>query len=199
MFIKKKFVIFLLMTFSVYGCKNTLVMVDKSAKVENLPPNPIFEIWQEVEGSVGVEGKTLLFRLNDNETVEFDQEISIQREVGPPPVDFFIERNGPVPLSEEAFYEFNLILKDLANSSIKKEFKPTGVPLDISAKFTILYKKDGIDKKIIINENNITTIDTSDQTRFPTSLLKLIHEVYSIRENVKPQKKDSDLPFGVAR
>ncbi|MBA2749895.1 MAG: hypothetical protein H0U45_14505 [Tatlockia sp.] len=187
MFIKKKLVIFLLIAFSVYGCKNTLVTVDKFEEVESPPQNPIVEIWKEVEGSVGIEGNTLLFRLNDEGTVEFDEEIRIRREVVPPNVDFFIQRRGPAALSKEAFYEFKLLLKDLANSSIKKEYKPTGLLLDVRAKFTIIYKEDGISKKIIINENNITTIDISDQSRFPASLRKLIHEVYLIRESVKPR------------
>lgn len=67
--IKKKFVLILLMCFSVYSCKNALVVADKPQEAEKKDPTPIFEIWKEVEGSVGVEGNTLLFRLNDTGTV----------------------------------------------------------------------------------------------------------------------------------
>lgn len=190
MIIIKKFVLILLMCFSVYSCKNALVIADKPEKIEKKDPTPIFEIWQEVEGSVGVEGSTLLFRLNDIGTVEFDREISRQRKVGPPHLDFFIQRRCPAPLSEEAFYKFKLLLGDLANNSIKQEYKPTGLPFDVSAKFTLLYKKEGVIKEIVINENDITIINTSDQTRFPDSLIKLIREVYSIRDSLSKHQDE---------
>lgn len=188
MVIKKKFVLILLMCFSVYGCKNASVITDKPEKAEKKDPTPIFEIWKEVEGSVGVEGSTLLFRLYDIGTVEFDREIERQRKLSPPNVDFFIQRRCPAPLSKEAFYKFNLLLEDLTNSSIKQEYKPTGDLFDVSAKFTLLYKKDSIIKEIVINENDITDINTSDQNRFPAPLSKLINEVYSIRDILSKQQ-----------
>ena len=191
MIIMKKFVLVLLMCFSVNSCNNTLGIPDKSEKTEKKDPTPIFEIWQEVEGSVSIEGSTLLFRLNDIGTVEFDREISRRRKIAPPHYsDFFIQRRCPAPLSKEAFDKFKLLLEDLANSSVKQEYKPTGDLFDVIAKFTILYKKEGVIKEIIINENDITIINTSDQTRFPDSLIKLIREVYSIRDSLSKQQDE---------
>lgn len=190
MIIKKKFVLILLMCFSVYSCKNTLMVADKPEESKKKDPTPIFEIWKEVEGSVGVEGSTLLFRLNDNRTVEFDREISRQRKTMPPVADFFVQRRCPAPLSEETFDDFKSLIEELARSSVKQEYEPTRDLFDVTARFTLLYKKDDVTKEIVINENDITVINTSNQTRFPTSLNRLIRKVYSIRESLSEHQDE---------
>lgn len=191
--LKRKFFVMLLMALLVCGCKDAFVMADKSEKPDKKDATPIFEIWKEVKGSVGVEGETLLFRLLDNGMVEFDQEIERRREFMPPVLDFFIQRKCPTPLPENASHELTLILKSLAESDeVKEEYKPITKSFDVSSKFTIIYNKDGVNKKIIINESDGTLL-ASDQNRFPPSLNKLINEVYSIRENLSKIQEDKKM------
>lgn len=191
--LKRNFFVMLFMALLVCNCKNMSVIADKSEKPDKKETAPIFEIWKEVRGSVGVEGETLLFRLLDNGMVEFDQEIERRREFMPPVLDFFIQRKCPTPLSENTFHKLTLILKSLAESDeLKEEYKQITKPFDISSKFTIVYKKDGVNRKIIINESE-ETILTSDQNRFPPSLTKLINEVYFIRENLSKIQEDKKM------
>lgn len=180
----------ILVASSFSSCMGFQLISDKSEKSKDFTTGAaVFEIWKNVNGSVGIEGKSLLFRLNDDGSVEFDQEIRTNLDDGPPHVGFSIRRIGPYPLSEEELVSLNEVLRDLFENRFNKSYKALNPPFDVNAKFTLLYKKDDIDKKIVIYENNHSVIDTSVPERFPESLSVVVTTVYSLRNRLLDSKR----------
>lgn len=151
--------------------------------VEN--PNPIIEIWQELDGSVFIRGKSLYFRLYDNGIIEFDYQLKQKTNVERLRYIYSIERIQPLIISEEEFTKLKLLSENsIENKGIKKEYKAFGLSLDTSTKLTVFLKEDGKTKKeVIINASHtFDVVDSDFEKKLPKMIINLFKEIEIIRE-----------------
>ena len=148
---------------------------------------PIIEIWEELDGSVPIRGKSLYFRMFDDGIVEFEYELKKKNELEKPRNIYSIEKAPPTKISEEEFSRFKSLSEDLTKSKdIKQEYKPVGLIFDVSAKLTILLKEnDATKRKIIVNNNDLDVMDESLEKKFPKLLVELIREIHLIRVRLR--------------
>ena len=175
---------------------------DNSKEIKNENRYPIIEIWQELDGSVPIRGKSLYFRLYDDGVVEFDYvlrkrtytdgtvefEYESRKEPILPPrhtksVEASLERTPPTKISEEDFRKIKSLLEYLTKSKdIKQEYKPVGFTLDVITKLTILLNENGTtNRKIIINDPDYDVTSSKYEKKFPKSLINLINEIHLLR------------------
>jgi hypothetical protein len=156
---------------------------DKPQEIKSENRYPLIEIWEELDGSVSIRGKSLYFRMYDDETVEFDYQSRKENESGRPRYIYSIERVPLTKISDEEFRRFKSLLEDLTESKdIKKEYKTVAPTLDVSTKLTILMKEnDTTERKIIINDADYDIKSSKHEKKFPNLLVNLIKEVHLIR------------------
>ncbi len=201
-------ILLLLISFVLISCRGVSITADNPKEIESNSryPNtagnsqeiksesrsPLIEIWQELDGSVPIRGKSLYFRMFDDGVVEFDYELRKENELGKPRYTFSIERTPPAKISEEEFSRFKLLLENLIKSkNIKQEYKPVGLTLDVITKLTILLKEnDTTKRKIIINDSDLYVMHEPLEKNFPNLLTNLIKEVHLIRVKLQEKKKD---------
>ena len=190
-------IVLLLISFVLIGC-GAATTADNAKELEssqhsNTPEHsreiksenryPIIEIWQDIDGSVPIRGKSLYFRMFDDGVVEFDYELRKKNESGKPRYTYSIERTTPTKISEEQFRKFKLLLEDLTkNKDIKQEYKGVGLTLDVITKLTILLNEKGTTKrKIIINDSDYAVTYSEYAKKFPNLLINLIKEIQLMR------------------
>jgi hypothetical protein len=222
-------VVWLLISFVLIGCGIATTTADNAKELEanhypNTPDNSqeiknenryaIIEIWEELDGSVPIRGKSLYFRLYDEGMVEFDYVLrkrtytdgTVEFEYEPrkepilPPrhtksVESSLERTPPTKISEEEFRKFKSLLEYLTKSKdIKQEYKPVASTLDVITKLTILLKEnDTTERKIIINDADYDVTSSKYEKKFPNLLVNLIKEVQLVRAKLQEEKKDQNL------
>lgn len=144
----------------------------------------MIEIWQDLDGSVAIRGRSLYFRLYDDGVVEFDHQV--RRESGSKnrPFVFSIERTPPVKIPEEEFRKLRSLLDEITKSkATKPEYKPVALTLDVLTKLTVLLNENGTTlKKIIINDADYDVRAKRFEKIFPKSLISLFNEIHLIRQ-----------------
>jgi hypothetical protein len=219
-------IVLLLISFVLINCSNAPITADhaKEIKSDSHYPNtnhnpqeiksesryPIIEIWQELDGSVAIRGKSLYFSLSDDGVVEFDYVLR-KRTYTDGPVEFeYEDRQEPITsprhtksveasleripltkISEEEFSRFKSLLENLTKSKdIKQEYKPVGLIFDVVHKLTVILKEDEkIERKIIINNSDLYVMDESLEKKFPSLLVNLIKEIHSMRVKLLEQER----------
>lgn len=150
---------------------------------------PKIEIWQELDGSVHIRGKSLYFRMFDGGLVEFDY--LLRKESGQPkrPHTFSIERTPLNKISEGSLTKINSLISDLIKSKeIKQEYKGIAITLDVETRLTVILKVDeATGRQLIINDADYDIASSKYEKKFPQLISSLIKEIRSQREEFAPE------------
>jgi hypothetical protein len=195
--------VLLLISFVLISCSSVSITADNSEEIKSNSqfPNanhnsqeiksesrfPIIEIWQELDGSVPIRGKSLYFRMYDNGIIEFEYVLKRKDESGKPRSIYSIERTSPTKISEEEFSRIKLLLEELTKSKeIKQEYKSVGLIFDVTVKLMIFLKEnDTTEKKMVINNSDLDVMDGRFEKNFPKSLVNLVKEVHLMRNKLR--------------
>ena len=198
----KSIILFLIVGFLSVGCSNTDNVIGASKEpgtglqvntlgeeIENKHLTPILEIWQDLDGSVRVRGRSLYFRMSLDGVTEFDYIVQKEEnELGKTRHTFNVERTHPTKISDAKFQKIKMLLDELADDKhIKQEYKPVALTLDVIPKLTILLKEtDAVRKQIVINDADYDMISNKYEKNFPSLLVELIKEIRLIRQQQHP-------------
>jgi hypothetical protein len=165
-------------------------ITDNSQEIKSTSRYPMIEIWQELDGSVAIRGKSLHFRLYDDGVVELEYELCRENEPGKQRYTFSLESAPLVKLSEEKFDYFKSMFEGLIKSkNIKEEYQTLELIFDVTVKLTILLRENEITKrKIIINGSNLDVVNSKFEKEFPNLLRSLFKEVQSMRVDFQEKR-----------
>lgn len=160
-----------------------------SQKIKHSDRVSVIEIWQDLDGSVPIRGRSLHFRMYDDATVEFDYLSRTETESGRPRYTYTIERISRVSIPSEQFMETRSLLIDLAkDTDIQQEYKGVALTLDVLTTLTIVVNENGTkNRRIIINDAAYDVISTKYEKQFPHRLVKLLKRVGQIRSEHVPR------------
>jgi hypothetical protein len=166
------------------------VTTANSQEIKSTNRYPMIEIWQELDGSVAIRGKSLHFRLYDDGVVELEYELCKETEPGKQRYIFSIERVPPAKLSEEKFNDFKSVFEELIKSkNIKSEYQTVELIFDVTVKLTILLRENEITtREIIINSSNLDVVNSKFEKEFPNLLRNLFKEVQLMRVDLQEKR-----------
>ena len=177
--------------------RNETTNIDKAsvdankANTKSNDRNVDIEIWQELDGSVPVKGRSLYFRMYTNGSVEFDHLKREENRLVSPPITFFLERTLPFPITAEESKRIESLLKNLAkDKEVEPEYKSVALTLDVETRLIVHLKPNTeLEKQIIINDSDLDIISDKFSKRFPSLLIELIRETHLVRKARIPVKE----------
>lgn len=200
-------IVFLLISVLFVGCGSSAITVDNVKELgsnhrSNTSDNPreiksenrypIIEIWQELDGSVPVRGKSLYFRIFDDGLVEFDYQLRKENKPGKQRYTFSIQRTPQTKISEAEFRKFKSMVEALSEShEIDAEYQPVALTLDVLTKLTVhLNPKESTGKVITINDADYDVTTGKYEKRFPGLLVELLKETQLLRASLQGKEPE---------
>jgi hypothetical protein len=165
------------------SCQDVGTIANKNIAQTN-PDEVLLEVYTESKHMVYPPGKVLNIKLYSSGKAEYDFY---------PPQDakepFKLERREML-FDKEELETIKKLVGNPTLSTTKNEYSPTVPILDASITTTVIYRQNGKERKIVLNENHSNLILEKKEGIYPKVLLDLLLFVQNFNRNLFEDKKN---------